>query len=169
MVLALITKLWQRFEAKSGKEEWVRIIYRFTDDHPRPLIVRYYLLSTRWLEDVKWLKPLHCLSFRVVMHQMFESDDDGLHDHPWPWASLVLSGGYYEQTPEGKFWRPPGHLRFRPATAFHRLILPDNHERGCFTLFAMGRKQREWGFRQPDGSWLPWQEHVFYRDDQKAA
>lgn len=165
MVLGLITRLWQRFEDRTGKEKWVRVIYR----EDRPLIVRYYLFSTRWLDNVKWLKPLRCLSFRVVMHQMFESDDDGLHDHPWPWASLVLSGGYFEQTPNGKFWRPPGHLRFRPATAFHRLVLdPNSQKGGVFTLFAMGRKQREWGFRQPDGSWLPWQEHVYKRDEKAA-
>src|SRR4051812_6696721 len=104
-VLKLITKLWQRFEDKSGKEKWVRVIYR----EDRPLIVRYYLISTRWLDKVTWLKPFQFLSFRVVLHHMYESDDDGLHDHPWSWASLILSGGYYEQTPEGEFWRPPGH------------------------------------------------------------
>lgn len=164
MVLKLLTRLWSQFEATSGKEKWVRVIYR----DERPLIIRYYLFSTRWLEKVSWLKPLHRFSFRVVLHQMFESDDDGLHDHPWPWASLVLSGGYYEQTPEGEFWRPPGHLRFRSANAFHRLVLPHNPERGCFTLFAMGKRTREWGFRQPGGFWLPWYQHVARRNNPSS-
>jgi hypothetical protein len=155
-VLTLLTKLWHRFEERSGKENWVRVIYR----EDRPLIIRYYLFSTRWIDDITWLRLFRRFSFRIVMHQMFESDDDGLHDHPWPWASLVLSGGYYEQTPDGEFWRPPGHLRFRSANAFHRLVLDPNLERGCFTLFAMGQRQREWGFLRSDGSWEPWFEHV---------
>lgn len=155
-ILKLVTQLWQRFENKSNQQNWVRVIYR----EDRPLIVRYYLCSTRWLDENKWLKPFRFLSFRLVMHHMHESDDDGLHDHPWSWASLVLSGGYHEHTPEGVFWRPPGHLRFRSANAFHRLVLDPNTRKGVYTLFAMGPRRREWGFLDRDNNWVPWYEHT---------
>ncbi len=156
-MLEKIAGLWQRFEDRSRQENWVRVIYR--DD--RPLIVRYYLLSTRWIEGISWLTPLHCLSFNLVMHHMHDSDEDGLHDHPWGWCSLVLSGGYWEETPDGRFWRSPGHLRFRSANSFHRLVLDSDKQRGgVWTLFGMAKRQREWGFLDRDNKWIPWYDHV---------
>ena len=164
-IINRVVQLWSRFEAREQQEKWVRVIYR----DGRPLITRYYLLSTRWIDDLEFFNRhprLHRLiswvSFRLVMHHMHESDDDGLHDHPWPWVSLVLTGGYNEDTPDGMFFRPPGHLRFRPARAFHRLILPQNLTRkGVYTLFAMGRRQKEWGFLagRDQNTWHPWYAH----------
>jgi hypothetical protein len=165
-LLDRVAKLWQRFEDKEGKERWVRNIYR----DGAPLIVRYYVCSTRWIDDSDFFKKhpklqrwLSWASFRVVIHHMHQSDDDGLHDHPWPWCSWVLSGGYWENTPEGMFWRWPGHLRFRSANSFHRLILdPNSTGKGVYTLFAMGQRQKEWGFlvdRDNKKVWEPWYDH----------
>lgn len=165
-ILSRVIRLWQRFEDRAEQQDWVRIIY---DKKGRPLLTRYYLCNTRWIEKFKWLKPLHGLSFRLVMHQMFESDEDGFHDHPWPWAGWILSTGYWEQTPIGEFWRPPGHLRFRSANSLHRLVLDPNHSKGgVFTLFAMGRKQRVWGFVDRNGVWEPWYIHIHNREENVA-
>lgn len=157
-ILNQVARIWWQFEGLKNKEKWVRTILR----DGRPLIVRYYIFNTRWIEDYQFLKKhFGYLSMNLVIHQMFESDDDGLHDHPWPWASWVIATGYHENTPNGRFWRFPGHLRFRPATAFHRLELDPTHEPGsCWTLFLMGQRQREWGFLQDDGSWVPWYNHT---------
>ena len=38
------------------------------------------------------------------------------------WGALILKGGYWEHTPQGKFWRGPG-LRFRKAEDLHWLEL----------------------------------------------
>lgn len=164
-ILRPITQLWKRFESLEHTENWVREIYR--DD--QPLITRYYIFSTRWLEDIAWLKPLHFLSFRLVLHHMHQSDEDGLHDHPWLWASWILSGGYWEETPEGKFWRWPGHLRFRPSKSFHRLVLdPNTTRKGVYSLFWMGpRRGGVWGFLDRDGNWRPWFQHIEEREKER--
>lgn len=162
-LLHQMARLWQRFEDRATKKEnWVRIIYR----ENRPLIVRYYLCSTRWIDDIPWLNWLRSLSFNVVIHHMHESDDDGLHDHPWNWCSFVLSGGYFEETPTGRHWRWPGHLRFRSANSFHRLVLDPNLERGCWTIFIMGPRKREWGFLDRDAKWVPWYEHIVQKQEK---
>jgi hypothetical protein len=165
-ILRAFSSLWWKFENRQQQQHWVRVIYR--DD--KPLITRYYIFSTRWIEDSEFCKRhprlqrfLGPLSQRLVVHNAHESDADGLHDHPWPWASLILAGGYYENTPEGVFWRYPGHLRFRPARAFHRLVL-DSDGKEVWSLFWMGRRERIWGFLEDDGTWRPWYEHDRARD-----
>ncbi len=161
-ILKAFSRLWWRFERRKNTQNWVRVIYR----DGRPLITRYYLFSTRWIEDSAFFQRyprlqrlLHSLSQRLVIHNAHESDADGLHDHPWPWASWILSGGYMEMTPLGYFWRWPGHLRFRSANAFHRLILDTTVKAGVWSLFWMGPRCRTWGFLEPDGTWVPWYEH----------
>lgn len=45
---------------------------------------RYTLLKTRW--------------FSVYLHEFLRSDHDRcLHDHPWPFLSIILAGGYHEE------------------------------------------------------------------------
>lgn len=164
MLLRGFSRLWNYFESFSNEKKWVRIIYR--DD--KPLITRYYLFSTRWIDDsdffqrhADWQRHIWWLSQRLVIHNAHESDADGLHDHPWPWSSMILSGGYWENTPEGRFWRWPGHLRFRPAKALHRLVLDPAKAGGreTWSLFWMGPREREWGFVETDGTWVPWYNH----------
>ena len=39
-------------------------------------------------------------NWRVFLHYFHRSDyDEALHDHPWPFWSLVIWPGYYEVTP----------------------------------------------------------------------
>lgn len=92
----------------------------------------------------------------VYLHHILRSDDArALHDHPWDNASLVLSGGYTEVTPEGEFWRAPGYYASRLATARHRLVITEP----AVSLFITGPKVRDWGF-WPDSGFVPWQEWV---------
>jgi hypothetical protein len=77
-----------------------------------------------------------------------------VHDHPWPYATLILKGGYYEWTPlfDGKgkkiaetcTWRGPGHFRISSANSYHRIELDPSVE--CWTMFMPGPQKREWGF-----------------------
>ena len=57
-----------------------------------PYLVRYYL----FLKDRKWFP------FNVFLHKFMKGDPDELHDHPWPYATLILKGGYWEITPKGR-------------------------------------------------------------------
>jgi hypothetical protein len=77
-----------------------------------------------------------------------------VHDHPWPYATLILKGGYYEWTPifdsngakigETQHWRRPGHFRTCSANSYHRIELDPSVD--CWTLFMPGPQKREWGF-----------------------
>lgn len=102
-----------------------------------PLMIRYYLIQTRW--------------FGVYLHKFLRSDERVMHDHPWWFWSLVLSGWYAEHLPPTMLgttdWaamhgqtrrdytqphaepgrevhRLPGSLAYRPAKWVHRVELP---------------------------------------------
>lgn len=130
-----------------------------------------------------WIIPRNRF-FNIYLHNILRPDDDrALHDHPWASCSIILRGLYYEHTPDGKFKiRKPGMIRFRKATAAHRISLFGIGYRGeldkktgrpvfteCYrpawTLFITGPKVREWGFHCPKG-WRHWREFVGVRDGE---
>jgi hypothetical protein len=90
----------------------------------------------------------------VFLHKFLKGDPDDVHDHPWPYATLILKGGYYEWIPQfnskgEKFgeiakWRGPGNFRTCSANSYHRIELDPSVE--CWTLFMPGPHKREWGF-----------------------
>ena len=109
-----------------------------------PYLERYYL----------FLKDRKHFPFNVFLHRFLKSDPDDVHDHPWPYATLILKGGYYEWIPKfnsagekiGEIakWRAPGHFRICSSTSYHRIELDPTVE--CWTLFMPGPQKREWGF-----------------------
>ena len=116
-----------------------RVIYDRIDNEP--YLTRYYL----FLKDRKWFP------FNVFLHKFHKGDPDDLHDHPWPYCTLIVRGGYWEYTPKGKFWRGPGHFRFSSAKSYHRIELEPNVT--AWTVFMPGPKLREWGFLK-NGKWI---------------
>lgn len=117
---------------------------------------RWRLLHTRW--------------FGVRIHHIVRSDNDReLHDHPFTFVSLVLRGGYYEHTVDGRrVWYGPGSLIVRSADALHRLEMEkvpaaygDGYgvqhplELPAWTLVVRGPMRREWGFLLDGGVWKP--------------
>ena len=120
-----------------------------------PYLIRYYYLN---------LRPF----VRVVIHRFIRSDIDGLHDHPWAFQNYILTGGYWEHTIEGKFWREPGYHGIAEANFLHRVELDpekSNHEE-IWTLFMMGPKEKSWGFIDNDGTWV---EHKTYLENRLKA
>lgn len=98
--------------------------------------------------------------FRVVIHRFWRSDNplDGLHDHPWPYISIILKGGYIEHTICGAVKRLPGDIIFSCANHFHRVeLLEENTD--TWTLFIMGPRCRKWGFLI-DGKWYNWKDWI---------
>lgn len=100
----------------------------------------------------------------VYIHRFLRSDDDrALHDHPWPWATLLLDGQYLEHLPASPDepagptrveHRQPGDLVCRlNAERPHRIELIDGQP--ATTLFITGRRRREWGFWCGHG-WRHW-------------
>jgi len=109
-----------------------------------PYLERYYL----------FLKDRKKFPFNIFLHKFLKSDPDDVHDHPWPYATLILKGGYYEWVPkfnslgekigEVRFWRGPLHFRVCNSTSYHRIELKPGVT--AWTLFMPGPQQREWGF-----------------------
>ena len=110
----------------------------------QPYLERYYL----------FLKDRKQFPFNVFLHKFLKSDPDHVHNHPWPYATLILKGGYYEWIPqfnsigekinEIALWRGPGSFRVCGANSYHRIEL--NPSVDCWTMFMPGPQKREWGF-----------------------
>ena len=133
------------------------VLDRVSDE---PYLERYYL----------FLKERSSFPFNIFLHKFLKSDPDDVHDHPWPYATLILKGGYWEWIPEFnaagekigevRKWRGPGHFRISSATSYHRVELGNDVE--CWTLFMPGPKQREWGFLVQD-QWVQWEQYLKQR------
>jgi hypothetical protein len=124
----------------------LRIPYKVINGcaQPTPMLVRYRLLDTPWGS--------------LNVHHFLRGDEDReLHDHPFAFATLILKGGYLEELPYPRMRviRWPGSILFRPAKWTHRVDLLGS---GAWTLIAMTKKQREWGFHTA-GGWMPFREY----------
>ena len=122
------------------------IMDRLSDE---PYLTRYYL----FLKDRKWFP------FNIFLHNFHKGDPDDLHDHPWPYFTFILKGGYYEHTPTGKHWRSAGTGRFASSRSLHRIELEPGVD--TWTLFIPGPKLREWGFIRK-GEWV--QHETYLRE-----
>ena len=139
-----------------------RIVYDRIDNEP--YLERYYL----FLKDRGEHFP-----FNIFLHKFLKSDIDDLHDHPWPYATLILRGGYWEWRPQfdasGKKigeiarWCGPGSFRVASANSYHRIELDPNVT--CWTLFMPGPKQRDWGFLVKN-RWVQWEQYLANRKAQ---
>lgn len=138
VTMTLTEKFLNWLESKDRK----RVIMDRTCDEP--LLTRYYL----------FLKDRKTFPFNVFLHKFHKGDPGDVHDHPWPYATLILKGGYYEWIPqfnadgtkscEVRKWRGPGHFRICSATSYHRI---EKHpDVTAWTLFMPGPHKREWGF-----------------------
>ncbi len=127
-----------------------RIINDRIDEEP--YLERYYL----------FLKDRKNFPFNIFLHKFLKSDPDDLHDHPWSYRTLIIYGGYWEYTEQGKFWRGPFSYRYSSAETFHRIEL-DAEKPYCWTLFIPGKRVRNWGFKTKDG----WIENNKYLEDRK--
>ena len=125
-----------------------------------PYLERYYV----------FLRERKRFPFNIFLHKFLKSDPDDVHDHPWPYATLVLKGGYWEWIPhfdtvgrktgEYQVWRGPGHFRVSKARSFHRIELDPDIT--AWTLFMPGPKQRDWGFLVRN-QWIQWEEYLKQR------
>ena len=61
---------------------------------------------------------------------------EGVHNHTFPYITIILRGGYWETLSTGKFWRPPGYIGFRSANNLHRVDLKPGTK--PLTIFISG-------------------------------
>lgn len=145
------------------------------DDPSGAYLLRWYLTPWRgWYrhipkgERTSWERMAVWVSMRlpnVYLHKFLRSDDErALHDHPWAWASLLLSGSYVEHTIAAggihrRVSRLPGSLKLCGPQVAHRVELctsADGTSVPCWTLFATTPILREWGFHCPQRGWVHW-------------
>jgi len=122
-----------------------------------PYLERYYL----------FLKDRDRFPFNVFLHKFLKGDPDDVHDHPWPYATLILKGGYYEWLPqfdskgnkiaEMCVWRGPGSFRICRANSYHRIELDPSVT--AWTLFMPGPKKRDWGFLV-NNKWIQHEQYL---------
>jgi hypothetical protein len=155
-MLKLLTSLLEKIGRK-------RII--MDRESNEPYLERYYI----FLKDRKWFP------FNIFLHKFLKSDPDDVHDHPWPYATLILRGGYWEWIPqfnsqglkigEYQVWRSPGSFRICGATSYHRIELDPAIE--CWTMFMPGPQKREWGFLV-NNKWIHNDEYIAQRTANAA-
>lgn len=116
----------------------------------------------------------------IYLHHITGADPGkDLHDHPWPFLTVVLSGAYTEEwtdtadTDHGRVlvsdgercfqWAnlrrtwPRGHFRIVGEHFAHRIT---SAEPGTYTLVLRLPKRRDWGFYLPDG-WVWWRDYDY--------
>jgi hypothetical protein len=94
-------------------------------------------------------------SHDLRFHHILKSDPGrDLHDHPWDFTALLLSGGYIEHTPAGALRYDAPCVIVRAAEDLHRLELTAP----VWTLVVTGPVRRRWGFQTPTG-WVPWRRY----------
>ena len=149
MILQKLLTKFLNFLDQHGRK---RVIMDRIDNEP--YLERYYVLfNTRQHKG-----------FNVYLHKFLKGDPDDVHDHPWPYATLILKGGYYEWIPqfdeqgllscEIRKWRGPGHFRICSPDSYHRIELKPDVT--AWTLFMPGPQKREWGFLVRDGQDQKW-------------
>jgi len=122
MILKLLDKIGRK-----------RVILDRGPSHPKfqnakPWMNRYYVLLRN---RPKWFP------FNILVHEMLDDDHgDGVHNHLFPYVTIVLKGGYWETLRDGTYWRAPGYIGFRSADVFHRVDLQPGTR--PITLFIAG-------------------------------
>tara|TARA_B100001094_G_scaffold295956_1_gene317782 strand:- start:36798 stop:37223 length:426 start_codon:yes stop_codon:yes gene_type:complete len=131
-----------------------RIIMDRDDKHP--YMIRWQLIK----DKTSTLGESRDLKFNIYLHKIMLSDEPVLHDHPWDYFTFILWGGYWEHTPEGKFWRGPGHWRFSKAKSLHWIEVPEGSY--ALSLFMRTKKTRTWGFNTSKG-WVDYKKYLTER------
>jgi hypothetical protein len=97
-----------------------------------------------------------------VLHHFTSANDEFFHDHPWPFRSTILSGGYVEivaqPCDDGTLTlttvkRLPGTTHDVQAGTIHKLI--GLLKGDCWTIIEPGKHERKSGFYKADeaGVW----------------
>ena len=118
------------------------------------------------------------ISFKY--HTILQSDDVCSHDHPWPFLTIILKGGYNEWTPVeqedgGRYvknrvgvdrvleichWHGAGSIMYRPAKWRHQLELIEKNGKPVHakTFVITFKVLRDWGFFTKNG-WVFWKNY----------
>lgn len=112
---------------------------------------------------VRW-RIIQCPLFGIYLHRLGTPDPrDTLHNHPWPFISLVLKGGYTEYVRGDVGYARPKRVKRlnikRFNNSFHWISTLDKTP--TWTLMFVGRRRRVWGYLDRDGTFTEFDKHHF--------
>jgi len=135
-------------------------MYPFVPDREPDILVRHSknnIIMRRW-----HLTEVGAFPSVVLHHHVHWGEpEEVMHDHSWPNQSIILIGGYWEDTSDGTFWRKEGDIINREASDPHRTFLKDDLE--CWSLFIVGKKEREPLWYTKDGP-MPLHRFLFLKN-----
>jgi len=112
--------------------------------------------------------------FGVYLHHIHRPDrEPDPHDHPWWFASLVLTGGYQEKVwpdkrdPAVSAWRIRKRWSLRSIDRNAAHIIKSTAG-PLWTLVLTGPKRGDWGF-WTNGLFTNWREYVYAPSSRDAA
>lgn len=150
-------------EKKSSREGgWAFLERKVIGKPGDPMLTRLIIVRTPW--------------GGIYLHRIYRPDSDrDLHDHPWVFASLILSGGYTEVsadvslahlgTSDARLVEYPGtSVRTWHRFTVHRMPLDRAHfiseiHGRLITLVVVSKRRQEWGFWTAAG-FVPWREYT---------
>lgn len=140
-----------------NRPKWVGkiVIQKNVEGKPIDYLRRWYL--TPKMMD-KWCS--------VRIHQIvLEDQDRHPHNHPWPFLSIVLKGGYMELWGQEGDYNPSivrkvSRWSYHTHTDVHRITGFKNRgeKSGVWTLVFTGPLKHKWGFQTEEGL-VPWDQY----------
>ncbi len=109
-----------------------------------------------------WLVPL-VMGFGIRLHIIHRPDaSQDHHNHPGSFRTLILWGGYHEETDDGIFMWGAGDTYKVNRRHFHRIerLTSKGPTITLCILYRWGRTR--WGFRLPDGSVVDHRDYIGY-------
>ena len=116
--------------------------------------------------------------FNIYLHNIRLPDtDDDPHDHPWWFVSILLRGGYHEQSFGWDWYRSAREngpvifrsrgIAYRNKHAVHK-ILAVRPNTWSLVITGPRKKGMSWGFLTKDG-WVYWRERLLNLWDSKQC
>jgi len=116
-----------------------------------------------WRRPIAWC--FQRLGIAIRVHHILRSDEGrDPHDHPWPFMTVILRGGYWEHRfdENGAYvwcdWHGAGSVLFRRAADYHMLELKPGET--AWTLFITGPKVQKWGFKPLHQPKIPYDQYL---------
>ena len=95
--------------------------------------------------------------FSIYIHGIYAADEDKhLHNHPWDYISMVLSGSYIEKTNKNINFLSLGTITKRNGNDYHKIY--KLLSKSVYTLFIVGPVKRHWGY-SVDGNHITHEEY----------
>lgn len=145
-------RIWHALAAVLALPVVVDAIIRYAQRRPYSHLYSY--MGRWWVmprvllgrDEFGALFPWRWLPCSIRLHHILREDADPyLHDHPWPFRTIILRGWYQEEDIFGEVRvHLAGDTVARSAKDFHRITRVSNG--GVWTLFIMGRRRNRWGF-----------------------